>query len=71
MKQLNSNKTTAKQDRNRTMQENWEVMKPFVHFSIKAMALIGGVLIGIIKLLPSLLEHKEQPTKKNNKVIKI
>jgi len=53
------------------MQENWEVMKPFVHFSIKAMALIGGVLIGIIKLLPSLLEHKEQPTKKNNKVIKI
>jgi hypothetical protein len=50
---------------------NWAVMKPFVRFGFKAMTLIGGALIGIVKLLPSLLaEHKEQP-KKSDKVIKI
>jgi hypothetical protein len=54
-----------------TWRENWEVMKPFVHFSIKAMGLVAGALIGIIKLLPILLEHKEQKQKKDKKVINI
>ncbi|MDB5011398.1 MAG: hypothetical protein JWQ06_2187, partial [Mucilaginibacter sp.] len=39
-----------------TRQENWEVMKPFVHFAFKAMTIVAGALIGIIKLLPMLLE---------------
>lgn len=52
--------------------ENWEVMKPFVRFGFKAMVLIGGAMISIIKLLPELLaEHKEQPPKKGTRIIKI
>jgi hypothetical protein len=56
----------------RTWQENWEVMKPFVHFSIKALGIVAGAVVGIIRLLPILLEHKEnQPAKKDTKIIKI
>jgi hypothetical protein len=47
--------------RAQTIRDNWQVMKPFVHFAFKAMAVIGGALIGIIKLLPALLEHKKPP----------
>jgi len=50
--------------------ENWEVMKPFVHFAFKAMVLIGGTLLAILKLIPKALEHK-QGSEKNDKVIKI
>jgi hypothetical protein len=50
---------------------NWEVMKPFVHFGFKAMALIGGTLIGIIKLLPALLQHHPETPKKDTRIIKI
>ena len=49
---------------------NWEVMRPFVHFAFKAMTLIGGALIGIIKLLLTLAEHKHEH-KKDDRVIKI
>ena len=58
------------QSREQTLRENWEVMKPFVHFAFKAMTVIGGAVIGVIKLLPLLLEHKKS-TQKNDKVIKI
>lgn len=37
--------------------ENWEVMKPFVIFGAQALAAIGSVAWGIIKLAPRLLEH--------------
>jgi len=57
-------------NRAQTLHENWQVMKPFVHFAFKAMAVIGGALIGIIKLLPGLLEHKDDGHKKD-KIIKI
>lgn len=50
--------------------ENWEVMKPFVHFGVKALAVIGSVAWGIIKLAPGLLKHKPDGTK-SDKVIKI
>jgi len=49
--------------------ENWEVMKPFVHFAFKAMAVIGGTLLAIVKVMPKALEHKQED--KNDKVIKI
>jgi hypothetical protein len=49
--------------------DNWEVMKPFVHFAFKAIAVIGGTLLAIVKLLPKALEHKHED--KNEKVIKI
>jgi hypothetical protein len=54
-----------------TWQENWKVMKPFVHFAFKAMTIVVGALIGIIKLLPLLLEHKNQEPVKNDKITKI
>jgi hypothetical protein len=50
--------------------DNWEVMKPFVHFACKAVAIIGGTLLAIVKLIPKALENK-QATDKNDKVIKI
>jgi hypothetical protein len=50
--------------------ENWEVMKPFVHFGIKALAVIGSVAWSIIKLAPRLLAHKGEE-KKSDKVVKI
>jgi len=50
--------------------ENWEVMKPFVHFAFKALAIIGGTLVAIIKLVPKALEHKPR-NEKNDKVINI
>ncbi|MDB5117988.1 MAG: hypothetical protein JWQ79_3480 [Mucilaginibacter sp.] len=58
------------QNRADTWRHNWEVMRPFVHFAFKAMTLIGGALIGIIKLLPMLAAHKNEP-KKEDRVIKI
>jgi len=50
--------------------ENWEAMKPFVHFAFKAVAIIGGTLLAIIKLIPKAAEHKPR-NEKNNKVINI
>jgi len=50
--------------------DNWEVMKPFVHFAFKATAIIGSTLLAIVKLAPKALEHKTE-NEKNNKVIKI
>jgi hypothetical protein len=50
---------------------NWEVMKPFVHFAFKAITIIGGALVSIIKLLPMLVEHKHHEPEKNKGVIKI
>ncbi|MDO3627980.1 hypothetical protein [Mucilaginibacter sp. BT774] len=37
-----------------TPRDNWEVMKPFVIFSFKALKVIGLGLIAIIKALPAL-----------------
>jgi len=50
--------------------DNWEVMKPFVHFAAKAMMVIGSAVFAIVKFIPKALEHKEED-KKNGKVIKI
>jgi len=50
--------------------ENWEVMKPFVHFAFKAITVIGSVMFAIVKLIPKALEHKPQE-RKNDKIIKI
>lgn len=67
-KPVKSNRNAANTD---TWKHNWEVMKPFVHFGFKAMAIIGGALISIVKLLPALLEQKENTPKKDNRIIKI
>jgi hypothetical protein len=48
----------------------WEVMKPFVHFGIKATATIAHALIAIIKHIPKPEAHKP-PEQKSGKVIKI
>jgi len=50
--------------------ENWEVMKPFVHFSAKALMGIGAALFAIVKLIPKAIEHKPEE-RKSDKVIKI
>lgn len=64
-------KYNLKQNNSDTWKHNWEVMKPFVHFGFKAMTLIGGAMIGIIKLLPTLLQHHTESSKKDTRIIKI
>jgi hypothetical protein len=51
-------------------QENWEVMKPFVHFAFKSIVVIGSVMFAIVKMIPKALEHKPEE-RKNDKIIKI
>jgi hypothetical protein len=46
---------------------NWEVMKPFVKFSITALGIIGYALISLIKHLPKPERHQDQ----KNKLIKL
>jgi hypothetical protein len=58
-------------NREQTVHENWQVMKPFVYFAFKAMAVIGGALIGIIKLLPKLAAHRNGGHKEDDHIIKI
>jgi hypothetical protein len=48
----------------------WDVMKPFVHFGIKATATIAHALIFIIKHIPKPDSHKP-PQQTGGKVIKI
>jgi hypothetical protein len=48
----------------------WEVMKPFVHFGVKATAAIAHTLISIIKHIPKPDSHKP-PQQTGGKVIKI
>ena len=52
-----------------TLHDTWTVMKPFVHFSVKALKVLAGALIYIVKHIPKPEEHK--PTGKSDKVIKI
>lgn len=42
----------------------WQVMKPFVRFAFKAMALAGTAAFGIIKLVPALLRESNDPQRK-------
>ncbi len=58
------NKPATKMD---TLHKTWTVMKPFVHFSIKAMRVIGYALIFIVKSIPKPGDHDEKP--KNGKVV--
>ncbi|MFD2871023.1 hypothetical protein ACFS5N_01005 [Mucilaginibacter ximonensis] len=67
----NRNQKNNHQNQTETWKHNWEVMKPFVRFGFKAMAIIGGALISIIKLVPELLDHHKDPPKKDNRIIKI
>jgi hypothetical protein len=48
----------------------WEVMKPFVHFGIKASGLIAGALVTVIKNIPR-PKTKSTEHRKNDKIIKI
>ncbi len=52
-----------------TLHDTWTVMKPFVHFSIKAMRVIAHALVFIVKNIPKPDDHKTP--RKNDKVIKI
>ena len=45
-----------------THHDNWEVMKPFVHFSFRAIKIIALGLIAIIRALPMLNPHKANNT---------
>lgn len=43
-----------------TLHNTWTVMKPFVHFSVKAMQVIGHGLLFIVKNVPRPGEHKDK-----------
>jgi hypothetical protein len=48
----------------------WEVMKPFVHFGIKAAGFIASTLITIIKNIPK-PGNQKATGRKNDRIIKI
>jgi len=50
--------------------ENWEVMKPFVHFSAKALLVVGSALLAVVKFIPKAIEHKPEEGK-SDRIIKI
>jgi len=50
-----------------SLHDAWVVMKPFVHFSIKAVKLIARTLIFIVRHIPKPEEHKPRA---KDKVIK-
>ncbi|HTD99162.1 MAG TPA: hypothetical protein VK668_07725 [Mucilaginibacter sp.] len=52
-----------------THRDNWEVMKPFVHFAFGAMKVIATGLIGIVKAaLPLLKPHDNKSTSVKRRV---
>ena len=51
------------------LRDTWRVMKPFVHFSVKALKVIAHALIFIVKHIPKPEGHNTN--EKNGKVIKI
>ena len=55
IKTIPAGKTEAKH----THRDNWEVMKPFVVFSFKALKVIGLGLVAIIRALPALKPHAD------------
>jgi hypothetical protein len=65
-------KRIGKNDRQAQSQHTnaWEVMKPFVHFGIKATAAIAHTLIWIVKHIPKPDKHQQEKSQ-NNKIIKI
>jgi hypothetical protein len=65
VKQIGKGNTEVK-----PVHSTWEVMKPFVHFGLKATGLIASALITIVKNIPKPDNHN-QPDGKRNKVIKI
>ena len=52
-----------------TLHDTWRVMKPFVHFSVKALKVVAKTLIFIVKHIPK--PGEQQPKSKKDKVIKI
>jgi len=52
-----------------SLQETWQVMKPFVHFSVKALKVVAYALIFIVKQIPKPEGHQQKS--KKDKVIKI
>src|SRR4051812_27402718 len=52
-----------------TLHDTWRVMKPFVRFSFKALKVLAGALVFIVKHIPKPEKHKAK--EKRDKVIKI
>jgi len=52
-----------------TLHDTWRIMKPFVHFSVKALKVLAGALVFIVKHIPKPEEHKAAG--KRDKMIKI
>jgi hypothetical protein len=68
-KKIGQRPATKRVSKMDTLHDTWTVMKPFVHFSIKAMRVMAHALIFIVKNIPKPENHKTSP--KSNKVIKI
>ena len=67
-KRITTSKNKPQEKGTYLTKDNWEVMKPFVHFAFKSIAVIGSTLYALVKLFPKALENKER---KNDKIIKI
>jgi len=69
-KRISTNNTQPQKKGTYLTKENWEVMKPFVHFAVKALGVVASATFAIVKLVPKALEH--QPEKrKDERIIEI
>jgi len=64
----NANKIGKRETEVQNAHTAWEVMKPFVRFGLKALGLIAGALIAIIKSIPKPDSHKYPEHKDNNTI---
>jgi len=56
-KRIKTNDTQPKNKGTYLTKENWDVMKPFVHFAFKAMSVVASAIVVIIKIIPKALEQ--------------
>jgi hypothetical protein len=68
---MNTNKAkliSPKQgDMNQAHRHNWEVMRPFVHFSYLALRVMAFALVSIVKELLLLKSHEHKTTETNSR----
>ena len=69
-KRITTNESQPKERGTYLTKENWEVMRPFVHFAFKALGVVASALFAIVKLVPKAFEHKDDD-RKDKRIIKI
>jgi hypothetical protein len=69
-KHIGERPTIKQSDKIEILHDTWTIMKPLVHFSVKAMKVLAHALIFIVKNIPK-PEGNKTSEKGSNRVIKV